>query len=233
MKTPLISVIIPTYNEEKFIERCLKPIKAQTFKNFEIIVIDGKSSDRTVSICKKYTKKIFITGRGIGNQENYGSQKAKGKFLLFLQADTKIARNTLEKLHNFLEENNSIVYGNLVFYYESDGIRGAMLNEIVFLYWHINKFFKLGASSGQTLFVRKDIFQKNGGFRNIIFEDADLGLRLKKIGQNGLIFNTNIVSSVRRFKKDGYVKTLFFMLIDTIRLFLGKPKSILEYPAIR
>jgi glycosyltransferase involved in cell wall biosynthesis len=60
----MISVIIAAYNEEAFIGRCLESIKNQTFKDFEILVIDGNSKDKTVEIVRRYTDKIFYSNKG-------------------------------------------------------------------------------------------------------------------------------------------------------------------------
>jgi probable beta-1,3-galactosyltransferase len=59
MKNPLVSVIIPTYNSSRTLEKCLKSIKNQTYKNIEIIVVDNNSIDNTKEIAKKYTGKVY------------------------------------------------------------------------------------------------------------------------------------------------------------------------------
>lgn len=92
---PLISVIIPTKNEAKNIETCLKSIADQTYKNYEIIVVDNNSDDDTKILAKRYTKKVFNYGPERSSQRNYGAKKAKGEYLLFIDADMILTRSVL------------------------------------------------------------------------------------------------------------------------------------------
>ena len=82
MKKPLLSVIVPTKNSERFLERCLKSIKSQTYKNLEIIVVDNNSNDKTKEIAEKYTKLVFNKGPERSAQRNFGVLKSKGEFVL-------------------------------------------------------------------------------------------------------------------------------------------------------
>ena len=93
---PSISIIIPTLNEEKYIERCLKSLKNQSFRNFEIIVSDSYSTDDTVKIAKKYGAKVVLTKKtGPAAGRNEGARKAKGSILVFLDADTFVTKKFL------------------------------------------------------------------------------------------------------------------------------------------
>lgn len=84
---PLVSIIISTKNEEKNILRCLKALKKQTYPKIEIILVDNHSEDQTVQIAKKYVDKVIVTGPERSIQRNIGAKKAKGAWLLFLDAD--------------------------------------------------------------------------------------------------------------------------------------------------
>ena len=94
---PLVSIIITTKNEEKNIGRCLKSIKKQACPNIEIIVVDNNSIDKTKQITKKYTKNVFNKGPERSAQRNFGAQKAKGKYLLFLDADMTLSPQLIKK----------------------------------------------------------------------------------------------------------------------------------------
>jgi len=92
---PLISIVIPTYNEERNIERLLISIKNQDYDNVEIIIIDQSSTDNTINIAKKYTKHIIIIPKPKfysppGKNRNVGARKAKGKILIHLDADMEL-----------------------------------------------------------------------------------------------------------------------------------------------
>ena len=100
MKKPFVSVIIPTLNEEKYIEKTLKALKNQDFEGkFEIIVADGMSKDNTVKIAEKYADKvILVKKKGIAAGRNEGARVAKGDVLIFVDADTVLLPNTISEL---------------------------------------------------------------------------------------------------------------------------------------
>ena len=84
---PLVSVIVPTRNSEKFIGKCLESISKQTYSRIEIIVVDNNSTDRTKEIAKKFTKKVYNKGPERSAQRNYGAKMSKGSFVLFIDSD--------------------------------------------------------------------------------------------------------------------------------------------------
>lgn len=86
-KKPLVSVIVPTRDSEATIERCLKSIKGQSYKNVEIIVIDNYSNDKTRWIAKEYGAKIYLKGLERGAQVNFGVRKALGKYVYRVDSD--------------------------------------------------------------------------------------------------------------------------------------------------
>ena len=88
----MLSIIIPTYNEEKYLPKLLKCVKKQTYKNYEIIVADADSADKTRQIAKKYGCRVVKGGMpAIGR--NNGAKAAKGDILLFLDADSLIGKD--------------------------------------------------------------------------------------------------------------------------------------------
>lgn len=107
-KSPLVSVIVTTKNEEKNIERFLVSVKDQNYKNLEIIVVDNNSSDNTKIIAKKYTNKIFNIGPERSAQRNYGARKSQGKYLLILDADMELTENVVKECVGKIGENKAI-----------------------------------------------------------------------------------------------------------------------------
>ena len=234
MEKTFISVIVPTLNEERYIESCLKSVKNQDYDGkYEIIVVDGGSKDNTVKIAKGIADKNLVAERGIGCQQNAGAKIAKGKILLFLQADTVLSKNAFEEMHKFLKAHKDVMFGNIAYTYEKIDGKTKILNKVIQMYWKINKYIPIGCSGGPTLFVRKRAFQTVGGFKNIILEDVEIGLRLKKIGKTGVVYNTNATSSSRRFKKEGYTKVVISWLKQSFLILLHKPESILKYDIVR
>ncbi len=113
------SIIIPTYNEERDIKECIKSLLVQTYKDFELIIVDDGSKDKTKEIVKKFVKKDkrveLIEGehKGPGFSRNLGASKAKGKVLVFVDADMTFRRDFLEKLIKPIEEGKEIGTENL------------------------------------------------------------------------------------------------------------------------
>lgn len=109
----LISVIVPVYNAEKYLDRCLQSILVQTYTYFEIILINDGSTDRSQVICEKYAqvdKRIRVIKKvnsGVAKTRNVGIQMAKGKYISFVDADDYIKSNMLEKMIIRAEQNNS------------------------------------------------------------------------------------------------------------------------------
>lgn len=111
MKSPIISVVIPVYNAETTIKRLLNSLLNQTSKNFEIIIVDDGSNDKTSTILKRYTKeeKIILVNQsnaGTASARNYGIKIAKGKYILFVDADDYLEPVALETYGNIISEHN-------------------------------------------------------------------------------------------------------------------------------
>ena len=110
---PLISIIVPVYNVEKYLDRCIKSILQQTFKNFELILVDDGSTDSSSIICDEYSKKdsrvivIHKKNEGAGIARNIGLDVAKGQFIGFVDSDDCIHKDMYCILYNLLIENNA------------------------------------------------------------------------------------------------------------------------------
>ncbi|WP_208558910.1 glycosyltransferase family 2 protein [Marinilactibacillus kalidii] len=102
MDKPLVSVIIPTYNVERYIEECMDTVLAQTYESLEVIVIDDGSTDATPYLLKQYEKNVSLTlnkqNKGQGAIRNQGIEQATGDYLLFVDSDDWIEKNTIETL---------------------------------------------------------------------------------------------------------------------------------------
>ena len=106
----LVSIVIPVYNSEKHIEKCLKSVLAQTYSNIEIIIVDDGSTDNTLNLCKKIiqndtrVKIISINNSGVSTARNIGIKNAKGKYIQFVDSDDFIDNNMTELLVNTIEK---------------------------------------------------------------------------------------------------------------------------------
>ncbi len=117
---PKISIIIPAWNTEETICECLDSIFAQTFHDFEIIVVNDGSVDNTGKLLENYKDKIKIIdqeNRGSNFARNRGWKEARGEYLLFLDSDIVMYKDTLQILYNTLQENPEVSYAYSSFNY--------------------------------------------------------------------------------------------------------------------
>ena len=112
----LISVIVPIYNSEKYLDNTIKSIINQTYKNLEIILVDDGSTDKSYEICKKYQKKdnriklFHQKNKGVSFARNIGIENSNGEFLTFLDSDDLIDKKMYEKLFNAFDNNLDYVF---------------------------------------------------------------------------------------------------------------------------
>lgn len=106
----LVTIIIPVYNVQEYLEKCFNSLINQTYKNIEIIIIDDGSKDNSLDICKKYEaeynsiiKLIHTENKGVSSARNLGLKQAKGNYILFLDSDDYIENNMIEILYNNLK----------------------------------------------------------------------------------------------------------------------------------
>ena len=121
-----VTVIIPTYNVEDYIEKCLESLEQQTYKNFEAWIIDDGSPDNSKEIAKKFVEKDSRfklkqkENGGYGSVLQYGIKNIKSKYFLICDPDDWLAQNALEKLYSVAEEDNlDMVVGNKFNVYEN------------------------------------------------------------------------------------------------------------------
>lgn len=174
-----ISIVVTTKNEEGVIDRLLKSIKVQSYKNIEIVVVDNYSSDSTRDIAKEYTDKVFLKGPERSAQRNYGAKKAKGKYLFFLDADMQLTKSVVKECLRVTERDKKI---------------GALVVPevpVAKTFWEMVKaherfFYNLEGDvvTDAARFYRREVFEKLKGFDETITgpEDWDLTDRVRKKG---------------------------------------------------
>jgi glycosyltransferase involved in cell wall biosynthesis len=212
MDYPRFSVIVPTLNEEKYLPQTLASVKRQDYKGeFEIIVADGMSQDRTVDVARRYTDRIVLVNRkGVSAGRNEGAKVATGDILVFLDADTIACDNLLTNIYkNFRHKN--VLAGTpriLTTEYGKTMILYTIANEL-----GINALFKIKKPimPAVCLACRKDVFWKIGGFNEDlkVAEDVEFSAKIRKL-QGKFVFmrNTYVYTSPRRLKKWGVVRQL-------------------------
>lgn len=135
----LISVVVPIYNVENFLEKCVDSILSQTYSNLEIILINDGSQDNCLKICRNYELKdsrIIVIDKkngGLSSARNAGIDKATGKYIMFIDSDDYIEKNMVEKLYNNISLNDAdISICNFFFTYKNENKRNkAILNTTI------------------------------------------------------------------------------------------------------
>ncbi len=212
----MISIIMPTFNEERNIEGAIQSVSALK-GNFELIVVDGGSSDKTREIAGKYTAVIASSDKGRAKQMNEGARRAKGDILLFLHADCRLSPHALNEIERSLNGNKEVVGGAFQFHLDDDSLSFRFLSFFSNVRARIVKTY----TGDFGLFMRRSAFEKIGGFSEIeLMEDVDICKRLRKEGKL-VQANTKIVSSARRFKKEGMLRTWTHMLVNRVLFSIG------------
>lgn len=137
MKSPLISVIVPVYNVEKYIARCVDSILAQTYVNLEILLVDDGSSDRSGELCDSYAAKdsrikvVHKKNGGLSDARNRGMEIAEGEYFAFVDSDDYIAADYIEYLYGILGANRAqISICGCQKVYENKACSGTGLNSV-------------------------------------------------------------------------------------------------------
>ncbi len=194
-----ISVVIPTLNEESHIEKTLQSVTKQE-GDYEVYVVDGGSIDNTVTVAKKYAC-VINSQRGRANQMNAGAKLCTGDVLLFLHGDTLLPDNAFREIRKRMND-VTVAGGSFYIAFDADNF---ILRGVSF----ITRFnFRLFHFGDQGIFVRRDVFQKLHGYKEMpIMEDYDFYKRLGKQGKVILV-RMPVISSARRFIRKGVIRQL-------------------------
>ena len=224
IKKPKVSVIVSSKNEAKVIESCLKSIKSQTFKNFEIVLSDAVSRDKTVKIAEPYADKIVVKKTNVSAGRNIGANFARGDILVFVDADTVLMEDTLEKIVKAFKK----------------GVIGATCPALptvadpryVGVYMFHNNFsrasivIKRPQIAGFFCAYKRTAFEKVEGFDETVgvLEDYHLSQRIAKLGKIAFVADALVLTSPRRLKEWGVrvpekYLTAWFRLLATGKSF--------------
>jgi len=229
-KFPFISVVVPAYNEEGFLSLCLTSLKGQDYAgDYEIIVVDNASTDRTAEIASRLgAKVVFEQRRSPSSARHRGLLEAKGEIVAFIDADTIALQGWLSAIVRRFSRDPRIVAitGPCAFF--DAGVLTRTISYIMnFLFISLDHAFrwvtmKGGALWGSNFAARRQTLLEVGGFDTSIKfrgEDYELSLRLKEKGKLSLISSLFVLTSARRLREEGiwcalwnYIISYFSML---------------------
>lgn len=179
---PLVSIIVPTKNSGQFLGACLASIKKQSYNNIELIVVDNNSKDITKEIAHKFTNYVYNQGPERSSQRNFGAQKSKGDYIVFIDSDMELETKVIEQCVNVVTA--------------SPGIKGIVIPEKSFGqgFWAqckaLEKSFYVGVEwiEAARFFEKQTFFEVGGWNENMISgEDWDLSQRVSNIAQTSRI----------------------------------------------
>jgi rSAM/selenodomain-associated transferase 2 len=214
-----LSVIVPMLNEERAIARTLDAIAAGAYATgvtMEVIVVDGGSFDRSRDEARGRCAMLLHAPRGLARQMNAGAAAAKGDALAFVHADTLVPPTFAADITAALAD-PAVVGGRFDLRLDDDALLLRLIG------WLISARSRLSrtATGDQAIFVRREVFERLGGYRDLaICEDLDLARRLKRIGRVACL-RSCVATSARRWRERGVLATVLRMWFIRAAFLLG------------
>ncbi len=226
-----VSVIIPAINEQKLLPSTLESVKIQTYRNLEVIVKDGLSTDKTADVARKHGAKVVsLRDSSAGEARNQGAQHASGDVFVFLDADTLLAHDTVSKLIDDFRKYDAVLvfprYLTREQANEIDSKPSYIVRVFVKSWFTFEDLFRKYAdryAGGMCMSCDAAAFRKIGGFneRLKVCEDIEISYRFKKIGPVICDHNIVVYPSARRYLKGGVLRSLLTYLVFRVRWHLG------------
>ena len=240
----MISIIIPTRNEEKWLPATLQAIKSKLHRPYEIIVSDGASQDKTVAVAKSFGAKVIEHTaphkQTIAEGRNMGGTAAHGDILLFLDADCEIQKPNqfYDTVREAFEKDPDLVAIAPILWISPEN--ATLLDTIIFGIinnWFIfaNDYLHFGIAPGECQIVRKKAFQELGGYRTdlVAAEDADFFFRLSRKGKARMIRTLAVHHTGRRIHKLGWPKLLSQWALNYFSLVFRGKSATSEWVPVR
>jgi alpha-1,3-rhamnosyltransferase len=193
-KLPLVSVVVPCYNHEKYVTETIESIINQTYKNIELIVIDDGSKDNSVDIIQKLADKYGFTfihrpNKGLAATLNEGIKLSKGKYFSAIASDDILMPKKIEHQVNFMEVNTQygMCYGKMLYFEDSIENTSEYPNSDT-QGWIFEELFHASFIPAPSVLIRKDVLLDVGGYdESLWIEDWDMWLRIAQKYQIGFI----------------------------------------------
>ncbi len=232
------SFIIPVYNRPKEVRELLESMVQQTENNFEVVIVEDGSDLKCEKICIEFQNKLdlkyfYKDNSGPGQSRNYGYEKAKGDYCIFLDSDCVLPQNYFKIVQNVLKEDYVDAFGgpdqahvdfsilqksinySMTSFFTTGGIRGNSEK--------LDKFYPRSFNMGYS----RDVFAKTKGFSKIRFgEDIDMSIRILQNGFETRLIKDAFVYHKRRTNLKQFFKQVFNSGIARINLYKRHPKSL-------
>ena len=221
------SIIVPAFHEGEYINDLIERLRRlDSDKKSEIIVVDGAHEKDTLGAIRRNHVVQTFSERGRAKQMNAGASIARGEILIFLHADTELPIQALGKIHSLMER-GEYVGGAFDLGIKSDKMIFRLIG--IFASWRsrLNRI----PFGDQAIFIRRDYFNKIGGYQEIpLMEDLELMKRIKRSGDKIWIFYDRVMTSPRRWEKEGVVYcTLRNWTLQVLYFFGVSPDHLAKY----
>ena len=237
------SIVIPTLNEEKYLPRLLKDLSTQTLDNFEVIVVDGNSEDKTELEAKKFSKQlslslINVNKRNVSFQRNTGEKQATADWVIFMDADNRLPTYYLEGIRYQLNKHPETDFFTTWTSMETDSKIDKVMQNATNLTIELYNIMGIAQGTGALLGFKKELFNKHSFDETQHYlEDGMLIKELCDAGYTFKIFREpKFVYSLRRIKKEGNFKSITTIISYQLKYLLGgdfsKPYSAKKYPML-
>ena len=220
-----ISIIVPALNEADGITAMLAGLAPLRERGHEVIVVDGGSSDGTAALSRRDADRVASAPRGRSRQMNAGAALARGEVLLFLHADTRLPENADALILQGLAARGR-AWGRFDVRIEGEN---RLLPVIAFL-MNLRSRATGIATGDQAIFVRREAFERAGGFPSLeLMEDIALSRSLKRVSRP-LCLADKAVTSGRRWERRGVLRTVLLMAWLRLAFFFGaEPASLARF----
>lgn len=218
----MLSIVIPTLNEEKYLPRLLRSLKKQGFKGYEVIVADAGSQDKTKEIAERFGCKV-VKGGLPAKGRNQGVKYSRGSLILFLDADTFLPPDFLQNAVYEFKKRKLDVAAFLFHPLPYEPFAKLCLDLYNLPLKALEARWAHGGGAGILIKKPLHILLKGYNEKMNFCEDHDYVQRASKIGRFGVIKSADLYIDTRRFKKDGWVKTGLKYIAAEINMKLKKP----------
>lgn len=227
--TPFFTIIIPALNEEKYLPLLLKDLANQSYSEFEVIVVDGNSEDKTVKKAQEFEKKIDIhvvhaKKRNVSHQRNLGARLAKSNWLIFMDADDRLPDYFLDGIRYQLAKNKKIDLFTCWAKSDDDSPGAQMIATVFNLGIELYLASGKPAASGSLIGIKKEIFDKTEFPEDQkVAEDVFMVQSAIKKGHHfEILREPTYTYSFRRIKKEGNLKMAKTVAAVQWRLITGQ-----------
>ncbi|MCS7240704.1 MAG: glycosyltransferase family 2 protein [Candidatus Bipolaricaulota bacterium] len=233
MGAPKVSVVMPVLNEEEFLEQTLKTIRAQTFKDYELIVVDNGSTDRSREIAARFADRVLVEPqRGYDLALHRGISEAQGELIVQADADTLYPPHWLARMVQAFEGKGVVcAYGPWAFR-ESPRWRKPLEAGLCIVVQLLTHALGLPQTTGLNMGFRKEAYVQVGGYpalRRLSAIDVRLGLRLRRVGKVRFVPKMLVYTSNRAFRKRGALRHWLLMIRNFWDIVLHRDRLTLDH----